>query len=331
MHSGRLRRLALFASPCCTALGLIGRPCTAANDTPSAAELQSARALFVQAEEDEDADRWQEALEKLRLVSHVKLTAGVRYHIALCETHLGELANALEDFSGAQSQARAENAEDVLRLVGGALADLSPRVPRLTLRVVPEFVDATVLLDGSPIDRDRLGEPIPIDPGPHKVDASAPRRSSIHAAVTVHERESTILEIPLVETTVPAGASTSLHVSTLPDRPAQARYPWRPAAIAATAASVGLTGLGIAAFVIAGNEQARAIRECAPVLSLSPDACNDLKSPVRTWDWTAAATWTAAAVAATTAIVFWTRHPSPTTASASLAIGPASLVAAGYF
>ncbi|HXX69384.1 MAG TPA: hypothetical protein VEK07_19520 [Polyangiaceae bacterium] len=319
------------------ALGLLGRPCLAANDVPSAAELQSARALFAQAEENEDADQWQDALEKLRLVSHVKLTAGVRYHIALCETHLGELANALEDYSEAQSQARVENAEDVLRLVGGALADLSPRVPRLTLRVVPEFVDATVLLDGSPLDRSRLGVPIPIDPGPHKVDASAPHRSSIHAAVMVHERESTILEVPLVETTtqagasIPAGAPVSARVSSPPDRPGEARYPTRPAAIAATAASVGLAGLGVAAFVVAGNQQARAIRDCAAIVSPSPDACNDLKSPVRAWDWTAAASWTAAAIAATTAIVLWTRHPSPMAASASLVIGPASLVAAGNF
>lgn len=331
MHSGRLRRLALLASPCCAALGMVIRPCNAANETPSAAELQSARALFVQAEEDEDADRWQEALEKLRLVSHVKLTAGVRYHIALCETHLGALTNALEEYSAAQTQARVENAQDVLVLVGGALADLSPRVPRLTLRIVPEFVDATVLLDGVPVDRSRLGEPVPIDPGPHKVDATAPGRSPIHASVTVHERESTVLEIPLLETTLPASGSLPPQVATAPERPVQARYPSRPVAVATTAAAVGLAGLGFAAFVVAGDQRDRAVRECAEVVSTSPDACNDLKSPVRAWDWTAAGAWTAAALVATTAIILWTRHSPRAAPSASIALGPGTLVAVGNF
>lgn len=332
MDSGRLRRLALSASTCCAALATLAEPCTAANESPSASELQSARALFMQAEEDEDASRWQEALEKLRLVSHVKLTAGVRYHIALCEAHLGELANALEEYSAAQSQARVENAQDVLQLVGDALAELSPRVPRLTLRIVPEFVDATVLLDGAPLEHARLGEPMPINPGPHRVDATAVGRSPIHATVTLHERESTVMEIPLVENPLSAMAPVAPGRTSVHGPLAEAlRFP-RPAAIATTAAAVGLAGFGVAAFVVAGNEHDHAVRECAGFMSPAPDACNDLKGTVRAWDWTAAASWAAAAIAATTAIILWTRRPPSAAAfSAHLAIGPASLDAVGNF
>src|SRR5438105_1618308 len=90
--------------------------------------LERARQLFVQAEIDEDKERWSEALEKLRAVSQVKLTAGVRYHLALCEEHLGQLVRALSDYRAAEEQARTENAKDVLRIVGKQLALLDPRV-----------------------------------------------------------------------------------------------------------------------------------------------------------------------------------------------------------
>lgn len=331
MHSARLRRLARFASPWCVALAALARPCVAANETPSAAELQSARALFTQAEQDEDANRWSEALEKLRFVSHVKLTAGVRYHIALCEAHLGELGNALEEYTASQSQARAENADDVLRLVGDALADLSPRVPRLTLRVVPEFVDAAVFLDGSPVDRSRLGEPIPLDPGLHRVDATAPQRAPIHTTVTVHERESTVLEIPLVEIPVAAAAPVAPLRSSTSIESLEARPSVRFAPIAATATAIGLAAFGTAAFFVAADQRDRAVRDCSTVVSSASDACDDLKTPVRAWDWTALAAWTAAAGATTLAIVLWTRRAPRTTLSAHLVVGPASLGAAGNF
>jgi len=68
-----------------------------ANAAPSD-DVRRARVLFEQAEADEDGERWSEALEKLRDVARVKLTAGVRYHIALCEEHLGRLVRALGDY-----------------------------------------------------------------------------------------------------------------------------------------------------------------------------------------------------------------------------------------
>ncbi|HLK40962.1 MAG TPA: hypothetical protein VKU41_29630, partial [Polyangiaceae bacterium] len=95
------------------------RPAVAAGPDP---RLVEARALFVEAEHDEDAGRWQDALDKVRRVGEVKRTAGVRFHEALCEEHLGRLTRALTDYTAAEDQARSENAQDVLRPVGKRIA-----------------------------------------------------------------------------------------------------------------------------------------------------------------------------------------------------------------
>src|SRR5258706_15123609 len=112
---------------------MLAGPAIAAPPAPSQAQVQAARELFQEAERDEDAKRWAEALEKLRRVAAVRLTPGVRYHIALCEENLGQLVAALADYTLAENQARAENAQDVLRLVGKKLESLRARVPRLTI------------------------------------------------------------------------------------------------------------------------------------------------------------------------------------------------------
>ncbi len=48
-------------------------------------QIQAARDLFPAAMKDEDGERCSDALQKLQRVAQIKSTAGVRYHIALCE------------------------------------------------------------------------------------------------------------------------------------------------------------------------------------------------------------------------------------------------------
>jgi hypothetical protein len=90
---GRLIGSALAAL---LAVTLLPSPCYAA---PAGDQVRAARRLFADAEKDEDASRWADALEKLRRVAQVKLTAGIHYHIALCEEHLGQLATALDQYT----------------------------------------------------------------------------------------------------------------------------------------------------------------------------------------------------------------------------------------
>jgi len=310
---------------------------------PTEADLKGARDLFAEAEKDEDAGRWSDALDKLHRVADVKLTSGVRYHVALCEEHLGHMVTALDDFAAAQTQARADGAHDVLRLVGKHLDELGPRVPRLTLRVVPADVVVTVKLDGVTLPASSLGTPMPVDPGPHHLeatpasaDASTPPRAPAVADVTLQERDVTSLELKLGEpAAAPAPAPVAVPVPAPAPAPAPepaaapAPPPMRTGAIVATAGAAVLTAGGVLAFVLAGNAVNSGEQQCAG----QHGPCDAEKSTVRAWDFTAAGAWIGAAGVATLAVLLWMQPPTPEAEGthATLVLGPTSAAVWGRF
>lgn len=309
---------------------------------PSQAQVQAARELFQEAERDEDAKRWADALDKLRRVAAVKLTPGVRYHIALCEENLGQLVAALADYTLAENQARAENAQDVLRLVGEKLKALKGRVPRLTVVVPGDVVDAEVHIDGEPIVKAMWGVQIPIDPGEHRIEAKAPGRVTMARTIKMDERDSTLVEIKLVEapkapappaapaaSSAPNAPATSATAAPPPPRDdARPRAQGRTAAIVSTLGAAVLAGGGVAAFVIAGKTHDDNAATCA---SRTTD-CADLKQQVQLWDSLALGAWIGAAALTTVAIVLWA-SPSATKPSTSggVYVGPATVGLKGSF
>jgi len=324
-------------------LGL-GLAASSAQAAPADVEVRAARQLFADAEKDEDGGRWADALVKLRRVALVKLTAGIHYHVALCEEHLGQLASALDEYTSAEGQARAENAQDVLRLVGKRIADLGPRVPRLTIRLVPAVIDATVTLDGARLSAAVFGTALPVDPGEHRIEATAPHRPPTSRSVTVRERDMTAIDLQLAEPPPPPApvpiaprpAAEPAPASPLPPPETAAAVPTEPlrtGAVLATAGAVVLVGGGIAAFLAAGSAHTKAVSQCASVVSTASDACDSQKSGVRTWDFVAGSAWLGAAAAGTLAVLLWTRSasPSPSAASAQLLVGPGSIVLGGRF
>ena len=307
-----------------------------AGAAPGEAELAAARQLFSDAVRDEDAGRWVEALEKLRRVAKVKLTPGVRYHIALCEEHMGRLAWALDDFTAAQSQAQTDGAQDVLRLVSKQLADLGPRVPRLTIRVTPQPPDLAVKIDDDVLAPGAVGTPVPVDPGVHRVEATAPKLAPATATVTVQERDVTSIDLTLVEPPPPSAPTApppqAAPVAPPPPVPAEASTPPLPSpsrtgAIVATAGAGALAVFGVVAYVTAGDSVTSGAQQCASERTASP--CDAQKNTVRGWDLAAVSSWIGAAGLGTLAVVLWTRPAEA--ASAALFVGPTSLGLRGNF
>ena len=302
----------------------------------SEADLKAARKLFLQAEQDEDSGRWSDALAKLRDVAQVKLTAGVRYHIALCEQNLGQLASALEDYVAAERQSHAEEAQDVLHLVGKRLEDLRARVPRLTVRVVPPRADAVLTLDGKPLTAADADAGIPVDPGPHHLEASAPEATPSSIVVTLHEHEVTALDIHLPTTPpaspppAPVSAARAIPWTPSPREPSGSQ---RGPAIVTTVGAVALAAGGLAAFLLAGSAHDRGLTACAGVVSRMPDACDPQRNSVRAWDFVAAGAWATAVAVGTVAVLLWTSPPghASTKLGARVGVGPRWVELNGQF
>jgi hypothetical protein len=341
---GRLVGLALAAF-----LAVILVP-SVARTAPAEDEVRAARRLFAEAEKDEDASRWADALEKLRRVAQVKLTAGIHYHIALCEEHLGQLATALDQYTSAEGQARAENAQDVLALVGKRIEDLGPRVPRLTIRLAPH-ADAAVALDGARLPAAVVGTALPVDPGEHRIEVTAPDRPSTRKDVTLRERDMTTIHVEVAEAaprravaraiTPPSPRSTPTDPGPHSPGASPGAEPLPVAgggshasAVLATVGAVALAGGGVAAFFLAGSAHETAVEQCARIHSVAPGACDGQRASVRGWDFAAAGAWLGAAAIGAVAVVEWIRPSSQAVSSAPTAhllVGPASLGVGGRF
>jgi hypothetical protein len=256
------------------------------------ARLAAARTLFMDAEKDEDAERWAQALEKLQRVAEVKMTPGVRFHTALCEEHLGQLVNAVRDYRTAAVEARQDNATDVLRLVDLRVADASARIARLT--VVPSPPDSEVTIDGQTVD---AGAPVEVDPGTHAVTASARGWTPATLQIILQEGEVRSAEVPLQR------IAPVLPPPVVPASTGHAAERDRALGLVAGTAALALVVGGAGAFAMAGAKRDEFARDCAQKVAGSPDACEGDRNTVRAWDGVALGLWAVAAGASAAAVI----------------------------
>jgi hypothetical protein len=304
--------LALFVS-------VLLAPAREAAAEPTAKELATAREAFARAEKEEEREDWAVALEDLRRVAGVKMTAGVRFHIAHCEAGLGQDIAALDDYIAAEKLGREEHNKDVVDATTEPIAALRAKIPTLVIRVPGDVADAEVMLDGKLLPSARWGTSIALEPGPHRIDARAAGRTPYTTALTVKDREASTLEVKLV---VAPPAPVALPAPAVVGPPPEEKAPKRTAAIIATGGAVLLAGAGIGAFVVAGGKQSDAQSTCATSVS-----CADAKGPVQLWDGIALGAWAGAAVVGTVAVILWLRPTSNTRVVA----GPSSLRLEGNF
>lgn len=320
---------------------------TSAWADPSAGEIAAARDLFARAEKDEDAGNWTAALEKLRRAISVKSTSGIRYHIAMCEEELGQLASALNDYSAAESMARTEHNKDVLDAIAPPLQGLRARVPTLQVDV-PSTVEGTeVLVDGKPLPSGLWGIPTPIDVGAHRVEAHAPTKNPFSASVTLKEKDAQQLSVTFVDApkkppeaqTKPTGADTPTTNSkpTSIETPRDTEEASKPVldegqkrsrapAILTTVVALTLVGFGVGGYFVADGQQTDARAYC---VTLHSPSCDSNRSSIRLWDALAISAWIAGGALAVVSIVLWAQpshaHRSGSEARLGLQPGGASL------
>jgi len=332
------------------ALALAAPGAFAADPTP--AELREARDLFAKAEKDEKAGDWTGALDKLRRVAQIKVTPGVRFHLALAEEKNGLLVTALADYALADKQANDEKNRDVLAAVREPLSALQARVPRLVVKAPPDVKGLEVTLDGKVLAPGLYAAEMPVDPKSHTVEAKAPGRKTFTRTVTSLERDVITVDIVFEEepkpvpvpVPVPAPGPTTTPpppVTPPPPPPHEARTgDSKTGAIVATVGAVALIGAGVGAYFIADGKQSDGRTACQQQVTQA--ACDDLRSPVRTWDTIALAAWVGGAALTTVAIVLWAQpsrsstssNSGPSTQNASsgrLFVGPGTAGLAGSF
>jgi tetratricopeptide (TPR) repeat protein len=171
------------SSPLVLALLLAALPATAAAASePTPSEISVARRLFDEGKAAEDARRFREAAEKFRKAVAIKDTPGLRFHLARCEEEQGALVEALVEYDRARELLESGvKAPDVERLLPEARRRVQSQVASFTWRLPEGVEEAVVELDGRPLASSTMGIPIPVNPGKHRLSATAPGRRAFGA------------------------------------------------------------------------------------------------------------------------------------------------------
>ncbi len=305
---------------------------------PSQTELKEARDLFAQAERDERAGDFASALDKLRRVAQIKVTPGIRFHIALSEEKTGQLVLALQDYAQAEKQATDEKNREVLAALKEPMERLRARIPRVIVRVPPDIRGVELLVDGKALAAGYFGAEVPVESKSHTIEARAPGRRTFHTSIVTPEREITTVDVVLEEEAKPApfppppapqpsanGRPPAVSPQRESSAPEASSSGGKTGTILATAGSLALAGVGVAAFFVADGQQGDASRQC----KIQVD-CEALRGPVRTWDAVALGSWIGAGALGTIAVVLWLT-PDASKRSARVIVGPGSAGIAGGF
>lgn len=190
-----LRRLLLSVACCVGFSGTLGaRPAQA--QTEAEDPVKEARKMFHQALELEQAGNWSGALRLLREVSQVRMTPQVRFHIAVCEENLGKLVAALGGYELALADA--DSVGEAFRTeVEAKIAALRVRIPKLVIERGEGAKAATIELDGITLGESSIGVEVPVDPGPHWVQAKAFGHQDYSATIEVPEGATETVSVTL--------------------------------------------------------------------------------------------------------------------------------------
>jgi hypothetical protein len=189
----------------------------------------------------------------------VRLTPQVRFHLALCEEHLGNLAAALGDYQIAAEEARARRTPEVVAQVAVRVEALKERIPKLMIRRGAGAESASILLDGVTLGAASIGTDLPINPGPHTIEAQARGYRPFARTVDFSERDRKELEVTLQAFPAPPPAPPPPPPLAVPAREelrAVAALPAlaRPGAGASHSNDLAFVvgGLGVASLVTSG-------------------------------------------------------------------------------
>jgi hypothetical protein len=211
----------------------------------SASDQVTAEALFKQARDLMAAGKVGEACPKFAESQRLDPSAGTLLNLATCYERNGQLASAWVTFKEGATAAQRANEPDRAKLARHKVEELEPHLSTLTIVVPPatDRPDLVVKRDGESLGRAVWGIPIPVDPGPHAVEASAPGFKTWQSKAVVEGIEAKAsIDVPALEAETPAPP---------PPRPSP---PPPPPPTGNTQRALGLVGAGVGvAGVAAGS------------------------------------------------------------------------------
>ncbi len=212
----------------------------------SVADVENARALFVEAARRGGQGRWNEARDLYARSLQLKQAPLTRYSLGVAQRESGHLADALASFRTFVDEPQTPASSPYVEPARTAITALAARVGRVVLAVEPRPIAGLALsMDGQPIAAGLEG-PREIDPGSHEVSARAPGYRAVVTRFLVAAGGSETVKLQLVSLSLPGGGARPPADSAT----AVAPPPAEPPAPAGRALPIALMAAGAATFVV---------------------------------------------------------------------------------
>jgi hypothetical protein len=193
--------------------------------------------------------RFAEACPKLVESQRLDPGGGTLVAIALCHEGQGMLATAWADWDEALARAKKDGRTDREAAASQHLGALEPRLSSFRVVVVAERPGLEVKRDGAVVGRAQWGTAVPVDPGDHLFEASAPGAVAWKAKVPTQDGRAVEVTIPALDDASPAPAPAPPALA--PTAPPPAVAP-PPATTAPAQASSGGSSTSTAGLVVGG-------------------------------------------------------------------------------
>jgi hypothetical protein len=233
---------------------------------PSAADKSLATQLFKEGRNLVDQGKVSEGCRKLEESQRLDPGGGTLLNIALCHEKEGRSATAWAEFTEALGMAKKDDRRERIELAQSHITALEPTLSHLMIQVPAgsDLPDLEIKRDGGVIRRAAWGSAMPVDPGDHLIEASAPGKTTWKQSVTIGPKaDNKTLSIPTLELApvTPAAAPTVPVESA--SAPVQVHSGGRSPA-GWVAIGFGVVGLGVGSYfgLQAMSDQKKADDQC---------------------------------------------------------------------
>jgi hypothetical protein len=291
-----------------------------------------AEELFRQGQTLMEAKRYSEACPKFVESQRLDPGTGTLLNLAACHEGEGKLASAWTEYSEVVTLATRDNRPDRVSYAEERLKAIEPKLSRLTVGVSPESdVPALVIkLDGAVVGRPALGVAVPVDPGTHTVEASAPGKRPWRATIDISSGPSSKSVVVPALTDAPRAPAQAAGTQPAPDqRSDDAGSTQR--IVAYTLGGAGIVGIGIgSAFGLSAmSKNDESNREGCDGNECTPAAAEIRKDAQSAGTASTVAFAVGGALLAAGVVVFFTSASSENESKIGLSLGPGSVAVGG--
>jgi tetratricopeptide (TPR) repeat protein len=173
---------------------------------PTTADRALATVLYEEGRALLAAGKAVEACPRFERAQKLDPSGGTLLNLALCHEQEGKSASAWAEFNEALAVAVKDGRKDRAAAAEEHLAALRPKLARLRVSLASRTPGARVSIDGRELPDEALGVGVPVDPGAHHVEASAPGFAPYRVVVEATQPGDRAVAIPALDALPGEGA-----------------------------------------------------------------------------------------------------------------------------